>query len=485
MKHLSTAKAVLAAALAAALLALPVPARADWIDSWVQQKTGAGPNYFEGQQRGYFTAGAFSARVPTNRHYLLTAETPRLRSGCGGIDVFMGGLGFMNADMLVEKGQRIIQAAPFLAFDIALQTLAPQLSASMKALEAIANDLNSLALDECALGKEVLTRSIDFARDPAGSSAAMGEAANSFFANWMTAEGLETQWEKYKQKTRAAGGTKPANSSVTPADAVAGCPAEIREIFGTEGSLLARLASKTGLSAETGIVDALRGYLGDVIIARHATGFTASVMLPCPQNSEAGADNLLDGAVYVQSESGVCSPAPDANRNLKAWVSATTSALRTKLRGKGALTASEAEFIENSPAPVYLAIKSSIGAADEASVAGSLDAFTAHALAFNLVSDLYHRMNILVQAGEHAASAQGGGGPGCEIGFLQPPIQQLQALKGRLAQRVAGLRDGYMKHLKESQTVMTMVERYRSTGAALRSELQKRFGTSVAKRVMP
>ena len=35
---------------------------AGWVDDWLQQKTETSPGYFEGQKRGYFTGGSFSAR---------------------------------------------------------------------------------------------------------------------------------------------------------------------------------------------------------------------------------------------------------------------------------------------------------------------------------------------------------------------------------------------------------------------------------------
>src|SRR5208283_5539131 len=35
---------------------------AGWINDWIAQKTESGPAYFEGQKRGYFTGGSYSAR---------------------------------------------------------------------------------------------------------------------------------------------------------------------------------------------------------------------------------------------------------------------------------------------------------------------------------------------------------------------------------------------------------------------------------------
>ena len=98
-------------------------ARAGFVDDWITQKAETSPGYFEGQKRGYFTGGSFSARWPQTRDYLMSFEPPRLKFGCGGIDAFMGGFSFMNFEYLVQKLQRILQAAPAAAFDLALKNL--------------------------------------------------------------------------------------------------------------------------------------------------------------------------------------------------------------------------------------------------------------------------------------------------------------------------------------------------------------------------
>ena len=116
---------ILISVVVALLLGLLVGtiARAGFVDDWITQKSETSPGYFEGQKRGYFTGGSFSARWPQTRDYLVSFEPPRLKFGCGGIDAFMGGFSFMNFEYLVQKLQRIIQAAPAAAFDLALKNL--------------------------------------------------------------------------------------------------------------------------------------------------------------------------------------------------------------------------------------------------------------------------------------------------------------------------------------------------------------------------
>jgi len=110
------------------ILLLTGTSYANWLDDWYENtmSTSSGINYFEGQKRGYATFGSFSMRLPLRTDYLFSIEKPHLKVGCGGIDLFMGGFSFLNADYLVQKVQAMLQAAPFIAFDIALQTLFPE-----------------------------------------------------------------------------------------------------------------------------------------------------------------------------------------------------------------------------------------------------------------------------------------------------------------------------------------------------------------------
>jgi hypothetical protein len=221
--------------------------------------------------------------------------------------------------------------------------------------------------------------------------------------------------EKYKAEDPGDGG-RSGQLERTPRRR-AGCPAEIRDIR-HGGSLPARWRRRRG-SRRDGVVVALRGFLGDVIFGG-SHGVTATVMLPSRRTAGRAA-NLLDGTCTSRRESGA---APGARREPEPHGvgSATTSSLRTKLRGKGALTAPR-RFIENSPAPVYLRSSPATGGGRASvRVARRLHG---HALAFNLCRPL-PRMKHLIQ-GASSRLGPGAGGPGCEIGFLQPPCSSSRA----------------------------------------------------------
>ncbi|MEI6704482.1 MAG: conjugal transfer protein TraH [Deltaproteobacteria bacterium] len=91
MKHGILFKTTAASLALSIALSPTVSWSGGWVDDWIQQKNSTSPSYYEGSKRGYYTGGSFSARWPNNNDFLVSASLPKLKSGCGGIDMFMGG----------------------------------------------------------------------------------------------------------------------------------------------------------------------------------------------------------------------------------------------------------------------------------------------------------------------------------------------------------------------------------------------------------
>ena len=168
-------------------------ASAAWVDDWLDQKTTTSPNYLSGQQRGYYSGGSFNARWPSSVSYPVTIETPRIKSGCGGIDVFMGGFSFMNTDYLVNKLQGILSGAASVAFDLGLKTLCEQCSNTIKNFEAISDKLNSMQLDECSAAKELVGVVMD--ENGFHSSEVMKEKLGTSIKKNKLSQGVSEMWD--------------------------------------------------------------------------------------------------------------------------------------------------------------------------------------------------------------------------------------------------------------------------------------------------
>ena len=104
--------------------------------------------------------GGYTVKVPNIKLTPFAIQAPSLKAGCGGIDMVFGSLGFLDKEQFVKFAEGIMAAAPGVAFDLALKTLCPSCSETLKALQTMANQINNMSLDSCgaatALGNEAL-----------------------------------------------------------------------------------------------------------------------------------------------------------------------------------------------------------------------------------------------------------------------------------------------------------------------------------------
>lgn len=168
-------KPVLCLLMTAMLIGAPASANAaNWFSRFTHSTIVNHGNSWETQQRGYYAAGGFSIRTPVDRSTLFNITPPRIEIGCGGIDAFWGGFSFLNPEFLVQKLKNILQAAPAYAFDLALTHLCQSCSNIMKSLEAIASELNALALDDCKASQALVNKGGAFLASAIGINSEQG-----------------------------------------------------------------------------------------------------------------------------------------------------------------------------------------------------------------------------------------------------------------------------------------------------------------------
>ncbi|MDD3056171.1 MAG: conjugal transfer protein TraH [Aliarcobacter sp.] len=104
--------------------------------------------------------GGYTMKVPNIKLTPFAVKAPSIKAGCGGIDMVFGSLGFLDKEQFVKFAEGIMAAAPGVAFDLALKTLCPSCSETLKALQSMANQINNMSLDSCqaatALGSSAL-----------------------------------------------------------------------------------------------------------------------------------------------------------------------------------------------------------------------------------------------------------------------------------------------------------------------------------------
>lgn len=111
-------------------------ATAGWLNDWYNNISVNKPGVFQLQDRGLLVGGSFTSKTKLKTDNLFSIQPPRIKVGCGGIDIFLGSFSFLNPEYLIEKAKRIIQAAPYFAFDLALSVLCHECAAAMKWIQS-------------------------------------------------------------------------------------------------------------------------------------------------------------------------------------------------------------------------------------------------------------------------------------------------------------------------------------------------------------
>lgn len=104
---------------------------------------------YQGQSAGFYTGGSLYGRDRVRDVQLMSVNLPTIRSGCGGIDLFMGGFSFVNSQGLTDAMKSVMSNAAGYAFNLGLETVTPQIASSMKYIEGIANGVNRMNINSC------------------------------------------------------------------------------------------------------------------------------------------------------------------------------------------------------------------------------------------------------------------------------------------------------------------------------------------------
>lgn len=327
------------------LTTIPYCATASWVDDWVDNAVYTGADSFQGRERTFLSGGNFAMRNKVKTDYPITISAPRFSSGCGGIDGFMGGFAFLDADYLGDKLQSMITVAPYIAIDMALKSMSKEMSDTLKNAEQIINALNGIQINECQAMKPVV-------------SMAFGEGTGEdVLDSW--SEMLNTQaitdnttrfWNEFNKDTAANNGKAPSGANLMKE--VAECPASVTDLF-KQGSLIKNVSKATGMES---YADLIRGYIGDVKI-NHATVVQGISIESCANNANS-IEGFLFGTGQEKLESGVCQPIGDS---LYDYVYDTLVVISDSLEDPNAtLPSSAQDLIKRSQLPIISMLSAGI-----------------------------------------------------------------------------------------------------------------------------
>jgi conjugative transfer pilus assembly protein TraH len=107
------------------------------------------PQIYHDQAGGYYTGGSLYVRGRVDHTSLASLQLPSVKAGCGGIDLFTGGFGFVNADELKASLRNIANNSVNYAFMLAIDAVTPMIANEMHALQQWANDINRMNIQSC------------------------------------------------------------------------------------------------------------------------------------------------------------------------------------------------------------------------------------------------------------------------------------------------------------------------------------------------
>lgn len=456
-------------------------AEAGWVDDWLQQSNSTQAGYFEGQQRGYYSAGSFSGRWKSTADYPVTLEMPKVKSGCGGIDVFMGGFSFMDSDYLVDKLQAILSNAAGVAFDLGLKTLCEQCSNTIKNFEALSDALNQMQIDECAAGKSL----VGIVADENGfhSGEEMKERLGTAVKENKLVSGVSEMWTNLTTAEQASGGAVSAGdvSAVT-----SGCNADVLDLFLSGDSMLANVGAKMSLPGSH--IELIRGLVGDLKLSGAAEAYKISYMPPCSENNTDSIKSIANGDIYIKSSTGICSQVTDGNRDMVAYVKTQLLGIADKLRTKGTFTPTEIAFMDSNPLSPLPILKSAIGTRTEGATISGLADITASAYSLQMISDLYIRAEMIARKArevlEKKASGSSGSPDTCAaVIFAENAGQDLSLMLVKIQQLKEGAKASYIASTSEMNAILSYLERMQDLESRMNQEVTRRFGKDVVTRI--
>ena len=155
------------------------------------QMTNTNVNYTEGdllyksQAGGYYSGGGgVTVRSPVKSTQLANIQIPQIQAGCGGIDIYTGGLSFVSGQQIVDTLKSISSNAAGFAFLLGLESVSPILSNNMRQLQSWANMMNGIGINSCETAAQ-LVGSVWPAHDMASQHICRSIGTKVYFPNYL------------------------------------------------------------------------------------------------------------------------------------------------------------------------------------------------------------------------------------------------------------------------------------------------------------
>ena len=131
----------------------------DYYDAAGAQTAMTSAGIYQSQGVSLATGGSFVVKVPRREFVPMTLDAPHLKAGCGGIDLFLGAFSLPSRDEFVSFLRSIGSALPGVAFQLALQGLAPDLNEMVTSFRDLIMKYTNDFTDSCRAAENILEAS--------------------------------------------------------------------------------------------------------------------------------------------------------------------------------------------------------------------------------------------------------------------------------------------------------------------------------------
>ncbi len=411
-----TARTLWAAVLA--VVSAQACAAGDWVSDWFDQSATTSAGSFQTQSRGYYTGGSFQGRLRMSNDYPLSVSPPRFQAGCGGVDLFLGGFSYLDPEYLVAKFERVIQAAPAFAFDMAMQEYCKVCSSTMQTMTEITDYLNSIQVNDCRMAKQIAAIPMK------GDMNIFKDSQEKAMQGYAILSGQSKNSQAVNESVQSNNGASPVDTR----EIVAECPQAFKDVF-TGGSVVKNMAGMMSLAP---YADLTRGLIGDVQVNWNASlkSYAIQAIEPCPGNDQLDTNDLMTGRLEKKNIGGTCTVA--TSQSVVEAVETKLTAIAGKLAAGGsALLPEELTFINNAPFPLLNLMRDAVAARNVPETIAAISEPLASAYSFKMLDDL-HKLNRMVlskasEVGQTQVNATGNPMK-CDVGFLKPAIERIGAM---------------------------------------------------------
>jgi len=420
-------------------------AEASWLKEFHDSSVLTSPNAASNQKRSYYSAGGFSARVKHKSDPLMSVSLPSISAGCGGIDVFFGGVSFLNPSYLIEKATGMLKNAPYVAFSIGLKALSTQFADTIDAAQAITDQLNQLQFDECGAAKGLV-------------SLAMGDGASGLTAEFdrltSNTSKLVNGIEKNFTTAMTSTNENPTEAKDDAIDKKKNMDPKLKDLATGTGYVLRQFVKWNYLTKSQ--ANAARAIMGDI---SYDGENDSKVVLTQGCASTLGFKDYVIEKTPLQedpSRAGCQYESESIYERSDRYIYALYTAFTDPSKRKEIISKDIADFVTSNTLPILAYLKDV--SVDKAFALGELDFLkgaSAAGFAYYSLLNLSNILNMVVASIEDKAKA--------EQDYLIQVQQGLREYREKLNNKMTVFRDGYIANLQELNIQLSSIEKLKRT----------------------